>query len=105
MQTFFVVCLVLIWIGAIVGIGFWSVVVWSDDGPRYGAPLAVIAFLLLAGFLTLVAKQDDTAMQSCLRSGRAWAVTGEHTELIYNAALKMAVPQTVTDYGCVERGQ
>jgi hypothetical protein len=64
--------------------------------PLVAAPVvAVIAlvFWLVGG---------PSAQERCLDSGRGWAVAGSRTELQWNPALKMAMPTTVTDYGCFE---
>ena len=103
MATFLEACFVLAWMLAIVVAGVGAMVMLSERGSRVGLPLAVLAFLLMAGFLTFISTQDDNAMNACLRSGRAWAIVGNHTELVFNAATKTSLPQQVTDYGCVDR--
>lgn len=74
-----------------------------DGDPRIGSAAGVGAILLMAGVFTLAARGDETALRQCLNAGRAWAITGSHIELRFNAATKTSMPTEVTDYGCVDR--
>jgi hypothetical protein len=94
---------VILWIVAIVIAVVGTFILWDEVGPMAGLTSAAVAVLLLAGLLTFGAKSSDTAMNHCMDSGRAWAIVGHHTELVYNAATKTSIPQDVTDYGCVDR--
>lgn len=103
MLEFFTIVLVLVWliVASLMFVG--TFLLWDDFGPAAGIACAFVGVLMFAGLMVFIGHQDDTAMNHCMDSGRAWAIVGHHTDLVFNAATKTSIPQDVTDYGCVER--